>query len=529
METLDLTKYKEIALRRLYWIIIPFMLTLLAGQYYILKTPRIYEASTLILVQAQKVPENYVQSIVSSEIDDRLRTITEQVTSRTNLEQIIQEYQLYTSPSEKDILLEEKVALLRKNLVINVASQSQSRTGSGANAFTIAFQGSDPQKVAQVTNALASNFISENLKIRESQALGTSDFLKDELESIRKQLMAKEEELKSYKEKYMGGLPEQLDTNLRILERLQGELEQLNSSLGSAEDRRIILQQNIEAAIQTGQQALTGEARGVQGLEALRNELASLQTKYTDKHPDIIDLKRRIAALEAAQQETEASATGNSTGETQAPRQIVVGNQALRVQLEDVKVEIARLKADIEQTKSQINWYAAKVEETPKREQEQLSLTRDYNNLRDLYNSMLNRKLEAEVAVSMEKKQKGEQFKVIDPATAPHRPVKPDIPRLFLMTIALGLGLGLGMAYLMELMDTSYRTPDDLEKDLGLPVIVSMPIIYTEQEARNKKRNRVLVAASVIGCFFLCVVGIVLAVKGLDSTVSYLKAILEKI
>jgi hypothetical protein len=192
-------------------------------------------------------------------------------------------------------------------------------------------------------------------------------------------------------------------------------------------------------------------------------------------------------------------------------------------------VEISRLKGDIKKVELQIDWYETKVEETPKREQELLSLTRDYDNLNDLYNSMLNRQLEAEVAVSMEKKQKGEQFKVIDPAVTPNRPVKPDIPRLFLMTIAIGLGLGAGMAYLRELMDTSFRTPEELETDLGVPVLISMPILYTEREVKNQKRKKILVAASLIGVFFLSAVAIVVTIKGLDSTMAYLRNILEKL
>ena len=171
MEPFEITKYKDMAARRKWWIVIPFLLTLLAGLTYVLVAPKIYEAQTLILVQPQRVPEDFVRSIVPDTVEGRLRTITQQVTSRTNLEKIIREYGLYGSP-DKDTLMGSKVLLLRQNININV---SHSRTRDrDTNAFTITFRGKDPRKVMQVTNALASNFIEENIRTRESQALGTS-------------------------------------------------------------------------------------------------------------------------------------------------------------------------------------------------------------------------------------------------------------------------------------------------------------------------------------------------------------------
>ena len=205
MDNFDLTKYINMAIKRKWWIIVPFLITLLGGLTFLLITPKVYEAQTLILVQAQRVPEEFVRSIVSTTIDDRLRTITQQVTSRTNLEKIIENYGLYSS-SHSDLLMDQKVELLREMITIDVSKDS-GRRDSETNAFTISFRDEDPQKVMKVTNALASNFISENLKIREEQALGTSSFLSDELTSVEDQLKGKEEELKTYRERYMGGSP----------------------------------------------------------------------------------------------------------------------------------------------------------------------------------------------------------------------------------------------------------------------------------------------------------------------------------
>ena len=525
MDGFDLTKYLQLALRRRYWIIVPFLITILGGMTYALITPRMYEAKTLILVQPQKVPQDFVRSIVAAGVDLRLRTITQQVTSRTNLERIIKEYGLYAGP-EGPHLIDDKVQLLRENVLIDVSHQNR-RRDSEVNAFTVSYVSGSARKAMEVTNALASNFISENLKIRESQAIGTSTFLADELDSVRMKLAGKEKELKDYREKYMGGLPEQLDTNLRILERLQGQFDQIQSNLRDAENRRMILQKEIADNSQSRAGSTVMSAPAIErptDLEALKNQLAALESKYTPRHPDIIRLKEMISKMEA---ESDEPAVGTETERPESVRS--AGDQAIMRQLAELESEIGNLRAEVVNTKSEISRYQAKVEETPKREQELLSMNRDYENIKESYNSLLNRKLEAEIAVSMEKKQQGEQFRVIDPAKIPQRPIKPDMRKIILLTIVLGIGLGGGLAFLVETMDSSYKTPEEVEKELGLAVLVTMPIRYTEKEIGIRKRKEILRAACIAIGFVFSVIGILFATNNIDDAMNYVKTILPTI
>ena len=194
-------------------------------------------------------------------------------------------------------------------------------------------------------------------------------------------------------------------------------------------------------------------------------------------------------------------------------------------QLAAINLEIASEKNDIEKLKKEIKIYQARVEKTPDREQELLSLNRDYGNLRNLYDSMLNRKLEASISVSMEKKQKGEQFMVIDPAKVPVRPISPDARKIMLITMILGLGIGCGLIYLTELLDTSYRSPEDAEKDLSVPVLISLPFLMTPKEIKRKKINNIIFAASLYTGFVIVLAGIVLSAKGLHATINYITGI----
>ncbi len=516
MNGLDLRKYQRIAGKRKWWIVVPFLATCLGGLTYGLITPKVYEARTLILVQPQRVPQDFVRSIVSEGVDERLRTISQQVTSRTNLENIIREHKLYESPGR---YMDEKVEMFREDISIEVSQGDRQRRVSEPNAFTIAYKSESPRKAMEIANTLASNFISENLRIRESQATGTSSFLADELETVQLRLSEKEEELKRYREKFMGGLPEQLPTNLKILERLQAQLDQLQYNLRDAENRHIVLQKELtESGSVRPARAVSREGEAPRDLATLQNDLINLEARYTSSHPDVIRTREIIAKMRAAKKDL---------GGEKREEVLANADPALKRQVANIESEIKGLRVEIPKVASEIRWYQNKVEETPKREQELLSLNRDYTNLRDLYDSLLKRKLEAEIAVSMEKKQQGEQFRVIDPAKEPQLPKEPDLGKLALITLVLALGIGGGLAYLVEMTDTSYRSPEELETELGVPVLLTMPMRYTDAEIARRKRRQMVAGISVGVGFVMCAIMLVIAAKGVNDTLAYVKTLLE--
>jgi len=536
MEQFNIGTYLDIVRRRIYWIVLPLLVVLLGGLVHALRTEPIYEAKTLILVQPQEVPTNYVQPIVRRGIEERLRTITQQVTSRTNLEKIITDLDLYPDPNS---IMEGKVSSCRKNIMINVGGGR-----GGGSTFEIAFRHRNPEKAKDVANALASNFISENLKIRESQALGTSTFLVDELESVKRKLENKEEILAEYQQKYMGAMPEHLNTNLSMLSGMQSQLEQLNGRLQDARNRRLVLQEQIANQKRMAEQmaafspndslgdfGLEGETEA-QEISALKQQLAVLKRRYTENHPDVRRVQAEIEKLEVLEAESARERKNIDVSKEEDVGAALPDMSAFMPSAEDmfkhqmnqVNFEIQNITTDIEKVKSRIAVYEKRVEETPQREQELITIRRDYGNLKDLYNSLLNRKLEAEIAVSMEKKQKGEQFRILDPAKRPEIPVEPDLQRIMMMVLALGLGLGGGLAYLRELLDHSYKLPKEAETDLGMPVLVSLPIRYTPREEKFRKLKKRIVAASVVVGFCAGVLIIMISFKGIAKTIEYFKS-----
>ena len=490
-------------IRRRWILIIPFILALAVGSYLAVTLPKIYEAETLILVEPQRVPTNYVQSVVSSEVEERINTLSQQILSRTNLEKIIGQFNLYAGPEFENMFTEDKVNALRKNITVQT-TQSRRET----NAFSITYRGKDPQTVMDVTNTLASYFIDENLKVREAQAIGTSDFLEAELVSMRRRLEEQERALEAYRTSNMGELPEQLETNLRILDRLQEQLTERQEGLRDARSRLAMLRSQASAGLLTDQAAQgdTGP-REPDPLDpaALQAELARLQSRYTDKHPDIIKIKQQLKDLEA----------NGTTSAAEAP-----AARREPVQITDVRREIENTTADIGRIQSEIMTYERRVESTPKREQELMALQRDYENLQESYSSLLNRKLEADISVNMERKQKGEQFRVLDQARLPKRPVEPNMQMLFLITIAAGLGIGGGIIFLLEYMNAGFRSPKEVELTLDLPMIALLPFIEDRKTRMVKMLNWVATGLAVAAAGIMLVVFAALALKGVEESLA---------
>ena len=511
----------EIVLRRRWFIIIPFCLSIIAGIYLSFTLPKIYRASTLILVQAQRVPTDYVRSVISSGIESRINMISQQIMSRTNLENIINQFKLFSEPKHEKMYMEDKIEDIRKRISVDIRSRRGARRGTeGADAFVISLEDTDPERVMRITNTLATYFIDENLKVREAQAMGTSDFLDDELDNSRTQLEELEEALRVYRERFMGELPEQLETNLRILDRQQEQLIEKQRNFRNVKNILIAFEKQMSELQDFSTDGLVEfGTEGSTSVDQLRDQLFVLKARYTEKHPDVMRIKRMIAEFEdQTDQELSESEEGKE--------EVFSGNNPRKLQIaqrNEITKEIKTLEADISKIQEQITIYQKRVENTPKREQELLSLKRDYANVKGTYDSLLKRKLEAAISVNMEKKQKGEQFRVIDPARLPEKIIKPDMNRLFVLTLAAGLVVGCGLVFLLEYFDTSFRRPEDIDSLLRVPVIAILPSVIHPEDIKMKRLNLFLSVFFSIITFFLLAGFAVLTFKGVDKTLEFVR------
>jgi polysaccharide chain length determinant protein (PEP-CTERM system associated) len=482
-KTFTLHEYIEILRRRMWYIIIPFVLVATGACVYALTAKREYKASTLVLVSPQRVPEAFVQATVTSKVEERLQSIAQEVMSRTRLEQIITEYRLYEKESKR-LSREEVVELMRKNIKVELPTKKDDK-----GFFTISFIGEDPNVVTTVANRLASLFIEENLKIREQQAVGTTEFLAGELSSAKKKLDEMETAVTNYKRRHMGELPEQRDTNIKILEQLQNQNQKIGESLRAAQDRKLFIQKQMadmenpapslvsiptarkDALTPAFETTTTGESYENQR-EKLKRELDELRAKYTENHPDVLTAKKKLSDLEKNK-----SSYDRKEDIKKDPRY-----RELKNQLTLTDMEIKRLSDESHLISAQINKYFARIEQTPSREQDMASLMREYQSTKETYERLLKKSQEAQQAENLEKRQKGEQFKVIDPARTPEKPFSPDIPKILLIGFLGGLGGGLGLAFLREQMDRSFHDSADVEITLGLKVLATIPKIENKAD-----------------------------------------------
>lgn len=505
----------EIVSKRRWYIIIPLALSLIVGIYLAFTMAKVYQAQTLILVQPQKVPDEYVQSVVSADIENRLATISQQILSRTNLEKIISRFQLFSGPDQRGMFFEDQIASLREQITVDIIRDRRQRRESTADAFAISFKGENPHKVMQIANTLASFFIEENLKVRETQAIGTSNFLDEELNTKKIHLDKLETALKDFRQKYMGELPEQLESNLSILERLQEQmsakqtdLRETNIALSQLENR--IFSPTTVQSMTSGADApnnLSLEAADSTNLIQLKKLLSNLKMRYTDQHPDVIRLQNRIAELE----------------ENLAPDQEV----SITDPYIEPKSELIRqkriLEGEIAELTVQTDLYRSRVENTPRIEQELLALERDYDNIKASYDSLLDRKLEADLAVNMEKKQKGEQFHIVDPARLPTKPLEPDLQKLLLFSLLVGIGLGCGLIFLREKLDTTIKKPEEIETQLNIPLLAVIPAIQSRRQIRFRKVNKTFGYFMTGICILLLGAFAFITYTGTDQTLELLK------
>jgi polysaccharide chain length determinant protein (PEP-CTERM system associated) len=494
---LTIHDYLEIIFRRKWYILIPLVFCVLISFGVYKYLPKVYKATTLILVQAQSIPENFVRSTITDSVTNRLTTISQEILSRTRLEKVIQEFDLYADLRNK-VPMEVVIEKMRKAIEVKVQEERNERR---QNSFTISYEGGEPRAVMMVTNKLASLFIEENLKVRELQAEETSDFISKELLNTEGQLKRKEQDLRAFRERHMGQLPQQMEANLRILEQLQQQLRTVNEKIRAAEDRSMIFRGQIEQIkrLEPQRDSLLNpedlnsqripEDPLVTQLYLLKRELATAQTKLKETHPDMIDLKKKIAALESqlegrsiAQREGEGTVVRNLPPPRLRPEAERLYAQFTE-QYNSALLEVKRSQEEEKNLKEQMKLYQRRIEDTPKREQELVLLTRDYDQLKLSYQSLLDKKMQAQMAENLERRQKGMQFKILDPAVLPEAPVKPDRNKILLIGAVVGLAMGLGLTWFRESLDQSFRTVSDLENYLAIPVLARVPNLKEEKKA----------------------------------------------
>lgn len=405
--------------------------------------------------------------------------------------------------------------------------------GSDLQAFRIGFSGRDPRLVAQVANELASLFIDENLKAREQQATGTTEFLQNQLQETRKALEAQEAKLKDFKLKHLGEMPEQQAADLQILGQLQSQLQLESDALARAEQQKSMIQtMMIPAPVVEVEDNVQPRSSGVEGTKAVgkpevsaaRAQLAALLAKgYTETHPAVRKVRALIADEEAAMPGAAAKepvppvpvAAAANPGPVPTPAQsakkapapfINTTNPVLQSQIKQFDAEIAKHRLEQQRVSKQIAAYQSKLEAIPVREQQITELVRDYEISKVHYSQLLNNLQSAETATQLEIRQKGEKFSVLDPAQPSEKPSSPKRAFINAGGSLAGLCLGILLALISELMGMSITTAEQITESSGIPVLEVIPVIqtYVDRKVRRRRLTWVTVCGLVVAILVSC-------------------------
>jgi len=479
----------QIARRRKWLIILPAILIAAGGAAIVRQLPNSYRSETLILVVPQRVPESYVRSTVTARIEDRLQSISQQIMSRTRLEQIVSDFDLYPRERADRQLMEDIVERMRTyDIGINIVK---------GDAFRVSYSADDPRTAQRVTERLASLFIDESLRDREVLAEGTNQFLATQLDEARRQLVLNEKKLEEYQALHNGELPSQMAANLQGLHNTEMALQTVGESLNRDRERRLLLERSVADIVEAPETPTPGAAAPSEMAKTLADEvriaeqaLLAAELKLKAEHPDVKRLRRNVDELKKRVEAQQLSGTLAET--SRAP---VAMDYARRKRLTDAKAELENLDRQLEakiaeegRLRGTLGTYQARIEAAPAREAELAALTRDYETLQQSYRGLLQKKEESQISANLERRQIGEQFKILDPARMPEKPASPDRPRLYLIAILAALGIGVASAATAEYFDRSLRSEADVRAALNLLVLATVP--YVRDAAASGRRLR---------------------------------------
>jgi protein tyrosine kinase modulator len=498
-------------LRKNWWLILASLgMGAFAALVVSARIPNMYQSEMLVQIVPQRVPDSYVQSTVTLRTEERLDSLSQEIMSRTQLERLIQELDLYSRMRSK-LPLEDVVEHMRLNIARVWVRPTRNQP---ADAFYLRFTYPDAKIATAVTGRLGALYIDQNERERGELAEATNDFLAAQLAEARLRLEAQERKLEAFRQRHSGRLPSQLDFNMQAIQNTQLQLQALVESLARDRDRKLMLERlHADAAAEPlpsplvasppapGGQIESSAAGAIltpqQQLDAARSTLERLSLRLTPEHPDIVRTKRSIEELERKIKAEPAKASGVSPG-TESPEELQRRERLrqMRAELESLDRQIAFKESEERRLRSSVSDYQLRIAAVPALESEWIALSRDYDTLKEAYQKLLAKSEDSKVAADLERRQIGEQFRIVDPPSIPVRPISPDRAKINAAGAGLGLLLGFALVGLLELRDSSFRTEAEVVKLLDLPVLAQIPTVETPMDVQARRRRKLLSSAA---------------------------------
>ena len=489
--------YAKIAIRRRWWLIISAFVFWAGALVLSLIVPPKYKSETTVLIEQPSASGQGETSGVTS-VQQRLQSLTEQTLSRPRLLQLIEEFHLYGDVPGQ-IVSDGAVQQMRADITVEV---TRSTSSGEISAFKIGYSSPAPEPAQKVTARLASLFIQDSLASQQGLAEQTTTFLEGQLEEARKDLEAQDRLLGDFRSRSLGELPEQRASNAQVLLELQGSLQSAKESLNRAEKQKLYLGTLLGWSVVppsnttgTGDVSVTASTPRDEQLEKMKSDLSNLRARYTERHPDVVHLKEEIAKVEQMNSRMAAAAanakTGHPGGAPETPRTQGTVTQLSQLQSEFKanELEIANRKKEISQLEGQISQYEARLNASPLREQQLAEFTRNDEQARARYESLLAKKQQSEMAKDLSQRQQNQIFQQVDPPTSPQRPYFPNRLKFIAIGFFLGIVVGFVAIAIKETVDARIYGEDDLSQWVKVPVIATIPPLTTKAEKKRQARR----------------------------------------
>ncbi len=471
------------------------------------KIPDYFSSSAVIFIQPQKVKVKMLQnSTEKKEQEEQFEALIQEMISRPRLLSIIDKFKLY--PSFKGLKGKEK-ALIKMRGAIDIAPVISPSGKVLTQTFKLNFVHNDAKTAYNVADSLSQLFINESTLSEMSKTRGTEEFIDANLREQRTKLTKIEEKRKVFARKYSNQLPEY---RVEALARLNSSQKQfsyntqlLKSNLSRIQFLRDELRVVQKSVAQNSVNNSVSSSDPRIAIAKLKQSIKILKSKYSDRHPDVVAAQRRIDSLEGqAGSSGRKSISVSSTVVNSNPQTRLVARE-----LNELEVQTGGLKSENEKLKLEIDELKENIKLMPIRETELSEIERDYVNLKESYQRLLEAKENASLQSSLVKSQKGTQFKIVDPASIPLVPSGPTRWVIALGGLVTGLAIMFGLPILFYYLNGSLKSREEAESELGLPVIGIIPPLLTSEVVSQKTRTRRL---SVFASMVSLVLGVLLII-----------------
>ncbi|HVN37887.1 MAG TPA: Wzz/FepE/Etk N-terminal domain-containing protein [Myxococcota bacterium] len=475
----------------------------LVAYWVAMALPNIYTSYATVLVEPQSVNEKLVQSgVQDSDINERLHIMSAQILSRPRLSAIIDKVGLY-KPESSYMLREEIINLMRSRIrvepVIPELERQQVRARDVAiNEFQIFFDDYDAKTARDVAQLLANDFIESHIDSRVVVSQKGLEFIQGELARLAEQIQDVEGQIAKVKNDNSGKLPEDLDPNQRRLERILGDRAIAQREMAEAtSDEGFYRSQVAQAAAFS---APNDDASPARRLDLLKLTLTDLRSRgYTEKHPDIVKTKAEIEELEKTVSKLKQKSAEEPSGNL-VEQQAQASLKRATLRREQAQAEIERLQDLADEVQGLINATPAVTEQLD-------ALKREYEHLFTSFQDFSKRQLEASVQAQLERRQLGEQFRVIEAAFIAPGPSSPHRAVIIVLGAVFGIFFGAGVGLLLEVRDRSPHDARQLQARIELPVLATIPQIWLEGDRVRLRRRRLREAIATSGVVLFALVG----------------------